>query len=612
MDDVQFDRLTRSMSVGGSRRMLGFSGLAGLASLAVGGTTEGKKRRKKKCKPKCSECAVCKKGKCRPQPQGAPCGDQVTCGAGRCRPATTSDACAECGTCISCETLSSECIDQCREPCLAQQLCRASSNRRDFRALSAFLRDAGFAPTHEPRAYEIFKRGDVVRSFVGIEHIKRGSGQKATLIYVVDASGESAAYAIGEASGTLTFALVLDESGQVTRIDLVTDPDHKTPPRKTRRGAPNANDAGPSRTSKIGCKACQYVCGASLGAACEWALVGGVCGPVAVTTAGLGGLACLLATSAICIVGTDLGCETTCEQMACCGLSCQDTRGCCAQLIPVPGGNPCVDDAHDPSHCGGCYNACTLGEICDDGVCGCGGQTCSAFQQCCGGTCVEPSCPASERFNAETCTCECRDTCGGSCCSEGLECCGEQCVALPSDHENCGSCGKACPFDAACIDGECLCTPDGRPTCTDDTCCAYFQECCADDCVYLEADPDHCGECHHRCGDCEACVNGVCKDTCTGCQTCQGGTCVDPVLGFPSCARCEGTSLAYDTPCGDGCCNATNAQCCDAVCCRATEECCGNGCCAAGACDIVSSGVYAGVPCCWDFSDGHSTCVVRA
>jgi hypothetical protein len=35
--------------------------------------------------------------------------------------------------------------------------------------------------------------------------------------------------------------------------------------------------------------------------------------------------------------------------------------------------------------------------------------------------------------------------------------CDGRCVALDSDPESCGVCGRECPVDAACTDGECLC-----------------------------------------------------------------------------------------------------------------------------------------------------------
>jgi hypothetical protein len=48
--------------------------LAGpIAALRGVTTTEGKKKRKKKCKPKCGSCATCKKGKCKPKAAGIAC-----------------------------------------------------------------------------------------------------------------------------------------------------------------------------------------------------------------------------------------------------------------------------------------------------------------------------------------------------------------------------------------------------------------------------------------------------------------------------------------------------------------------------------------------------------
>ncbi len=76
-------------------------------------------------------------------------------------------------------------------------------------------------------------------------------------------------------------------------------------------------------------------------------------------------------------------------------------------------------------------------------VCRARGVSCSRNAQCCSNTCLRGSnVPRRNRFR-----------CG---CAEGTTVCGSTCVALDSDVDNCGECGKPCT-GGVCVGGQCQC-----------------------------------------------------------------------------------------------------------------------------------------------------------
>ncbi|MEZ4385449.1 MAG: MXAN_6577-like cysteine-rich protein [Nannocystaceae bacterium] len=121
-------------------------------------------------------------------------------------------------------------------------------------------------------------------------------------------------------------------------------------------------------------------------------------------------------------------------------------------------GDACVDAQHDPSHCGGCDDACAPGLACLEGQC-------------------------------------------GVACGEGVAACGDLCTDLDVDPAHCGSCEHACADGVACVDGSCV------PACAD------AELLCGESCVDPTRDAAHCGACDAACAGEQPCVYGLCVDT---------------------------------------------------------------------------------------------------
>ncbi len=118
----------------------------------------------------------------------------------------------------------------------------------------------------------------------------------------------------------------------------------------------------------------------------------------------------------------------------------------------------CKYVATDVTNCGGCGIACTIGETCVDGSCGCGGgAACTGGQGCCNGACV--SLDSDQYCGSCTTSCSAPDTCNGGVCNCNGEvcdagyppllpggCCGASgCIVFTGlAVANCGSCGSAC------------------------------------------------------------------------------------------------------------------------------------------------------------------------
>jgi hypothetical protein len=123
VDEPGFDRLTRILTLGGSRRTA-FVALLGAAGLAVRGWrgSDEALADSGRCRPACGPCArcqlgkchktkhgtrVCTKGKCRRRPDDAPCNGTGRCLQGTCNPQPTcmsgsgASPCAGGGECCS-------------------------------------------------------------------------------------------------------------------------------------------------------------------------------------------------------------------------------------------------------------------------------------------------------------------------------------------------------------------------------------------------------------------------------------------------------------------------------------------------------------------------------
>lgn len=83
MDTKRFDALTRALNSAHSRRGAAGLSLAGLVAFLEGDETIGKRRRS--CRAvRCIECTRCKRGRCKPLPNGTECSNGGVCREGHC------------------------------------------------------------------------------------------------------------------------------------------------------------------------------------------------------------------------------------------------------------------------------------------------------------------------------------------------------------------------------------------------------------------------------------------------------------------------------------------------------------------------------------------------
>lgn len=165
--------------------------------------------------------------------------------------------------------------------------------------------------------------------------------------------------------------------------------------------------------------------------------------------------------------------------------------------------------------------------------------------------------------------------------------CGDVCARLDADQDHCGDCDVACFAETLCLDGVC------RQPCEDgceaphESCEGSFCECapgltnCAGECIDLETDPDHCGECSEVCED-ASCAEGECVES--GCpdfgDDCDGA-CTDLDSDRYHCGDCfrecgldevcvQGDCYVYDTLPSEVC-----GECpCQNVCPEPADHCC--------------------------------------
>jgi hypothetical protein len=125
----------------------------------------------------------------------------------------------------------------------------------------------------------------------------------------------------------------------------------------------------------------------------------------------------------------------------------------------------------------------------------------------------------SEAGDGGECSCDatleiCDD---GECvCRFGFSLCTGECVDLQSDPMHCGDCDEACTV-GACDEGNC--DPDGCQESTD----------CGGACVDIEHSPLHCGGCDQACAGDELCIEGECvgyqSSDCRSDLDCGAGVC---------------------------------------------------------------------------------------
>lgn len=166
--------------------------------------------------------------------------------------------------------------------------------------------------------------------------------------------------------------------------------------------------------------------------------------------------------------------------------------------------------------------------------------------------------------------------------------CGGECVFLGGDNDHCGECFRECLAGTECALGLC------RRPCIDgchepfEECAGSFCECapglseCSGDCVDLDTDADHCGQCDLQCGEDQACGEGDCvPGDCPGFADVCGRACTETDYDPLHCGRCF-NECDLGEACSEGACYEYNTlpstacgECpCPSVCEPGVEQCC--------------------------------------
>lgn len=196
------------------------------------------------------------------------------------------------------------------------------------------------------------------------------------------------------------------------------------------------------------------------------------------------------------------------------GTACGDkTKNDCTDPDTCDGAGECLkNDQPDGTECDDLY--CTINQVCDSGVCS-GGETrtCDDRLPCTTDTCnkVEDKCVFEVKRG------NCRIL--GKCYADGdvnpdNEC--QYCEAPDRPSEDWSPCSR----DTPCTSDENECTDDfcdGMGYCEhrhveDGTPCCEDRECCSGECVDLQSDNDHCGDCKTSCEEGETCKEGECEE----------------------------------------------------------------------------------------------------
>lgn len=153
--------------------------------------------------------------------------------------------------------------------------------------------------------------------------------------------------------------------------------------------------------------------------------------------------------------------------------------------------------------------------------------------------------------NSDCCahaTCK-QDKCA---CKNGFDECGNDCVKLDNDEDHCGQCGNRCQAGETCQDGDCVgpcggLTCDSTQECVDDTCTTPPGGCApgADDCASNTDVP---------CGD---------QPNCSCNQTTEGVTvCAGPPIPGVSCGSCATSADCAEFGPDAFCAASTNTDVC--------------------------------------------------
>jgi hypothetical protein len=174
----------------------------------------------------------------------------------------------------------------------------------------------------------------------------------------------------------------------------------------------------------------------------------------------------------------------------------------------------------------------------------------------------------------------------GKQCTNGETRCDDDCVDLEIDPKHCGDCDEACDPGQDCKLGECIdiCVPV----------CAAPEACCLAECVDLQTNATNCGECGKACAATELCRNAQCIPCTDPMALCSVGgeqTCVDLSTDANHCGECghqcpkDPVLPSRNFACQERECVCTGTVCDNGLCCpagfnsclRGGEACCPDG-----------------------------------
>ena len=376
----------------------------------------------------------------------------------------------------------------------------------------------------------------------------------------------------------------------------------------------------------------------------------GTCGFVNNTKACNDGKPCT--TNDLCGAGSCAGTAKSCaDSDACTADSCNATTGTCANT-PIVGcggncsapsdcndSNPCTDNQCAGGKCAFANNTlacddgngCTVGDVCESGVCAPGGaKGCNDSKVCTTDTCTGGVCGNTN--NTVSCddsnACTTGDICSGGACAGIVKSCNDN---NPCTNDSCNATTGACVATnntLACNDGN-PCTDNDL--CSNGSCAGSTKNC--NDSNFCTADSCSNGSCVNSnttsaCDDgngCtvgDACANGSCgagaAKSCDDGKVCTSDTCSAP---SGTCVFTNNTSACTDSnacttsdacsggaciggaapncndgnPCSDdscntatGCVNAANTVGCDLDASQCTPDVCSNKSCTAGAAKVCN------------------------
>lgn len=136
-------------------------------------------------------------------------------------------------------------------------------------------------------------------------------------------------------------------------------------------------------------------------------------------------------------------------------------------------------------------------------------------------------------------------------CENGRVDCGGQCVDLQNDQNHCGNCDIQCGKDL-CVAGKCQSDAKSQPLE-----CPVGETACGTECKNLSTDILNCGACSKACGPDKVCANGLCQPCPAGLTKCGSG-CVNTSTHSLHCSGCF-QSCGKGELCAKGICSPSTA-----------------------------------------------------